>query len=73
MITNFNSIKVQLKPYSEFGENMRQFLFQFYKGTIKTKVTKTFNVYAMEFQFHKGTIKTYPEFKNYCPRSISIP
>ena len=54
---HFNSIKVQLK-HSEFGENMRQFLFQFHKGTIKTHKAKVLTCNVVQFQFHKGTIRT---------------
>ena len=33
-------------------------LFQFHKGTIKTKNRAEYQVYTHLFQFHKGTIKT---------------
>ena len=33
-------------------------LFQFHKGTIKTKLKFVFIMLLMLFQFHKGTIKT---------------
>ena len=33
-------------------------LFQFHKGTIKTRLTRFVNKDSIIFQFHKGTIKT---------------
>ena len=54
---HFNSIKVQLKPFSD-GFTPAQPLFQFHKGTIKTGKIETRLPSSTEFQFHKGTIKT---------------
>ena len=35
-VSNFNSIKVQLEHQKHFGANMKDMLFQFHKGTIRT-------------------------------------
>ena len=56
LILNFNSIKVQLKPYQQH-KGLIDKLFQFHKGTIKTPVD-AFQHVRIKFQFHKGTIKT---------------
>ena len=57
LITNFNSIKVRLKPNSDTGE-CPQTKFQFHKGTIKTSSILCKLTATIIFQFHKGTIKT---------------
>ena len=54
---HFNSIKVRLKRllWSSFPQ---WFVFQFHKGTIKTRKTGHHPHHYDAFQFHKGTIKT---------------
>ena len=53
----FNSIKVRLeRSYGEQIKN-RFGLFQFHKGTIRTRYQKE-NGFVNPFQFHKGTIRT---------------
>ena len=37
-------------------------MFQFHKGTIKTKLRQQHHGLTKEFQFHKGTIKTQNVF-----------
>ena len=54
---DFNSIKVRLKP-SNYRSEIEDALFQFHKGTIKTKDRYTISSTSFQFQFHKGTIKT---------------
>ena len=65
-IYNFNSIKVQLKPFSD-GFTPAQPLFQFHKGTIKTLILYLEVAMILIFQFHKGTIKTCSK-----PRLLSL-
>ena len=54
---NFNSIKVRLEPISQ-QINLRNCLFQFHKGTIRTLDQLYFELSENQFQFHKGTIRT---------------
>ena len=56
--TNFNSIKVQLKP-KQPNEVGKLYEFQFHKGTIKTHIHQVPYRLVRLFQFHKGTIKTH--------------
>ena len=57
IVTYFNSIKVQLKRFGQYG--CRHFdRFQFHKGTIKTQWRIVYHTDFEKFQFHKGTIKT---------------
>ena len=54
--SDFNSIKVRLKlPFRRTDERFA--VFQFHKGTIKTKKAVAVSKRIL-FQFHKGTIKT---------------
>ena len=55
--TDFNSIKVQLKPAQIVKERLLS-QFQFHKGTIKTIANFRVRILFAKFQFHKGTIKT---------------
>ena len=57
----FNSIKVQLKRVAK-ATAKNYALFQFHKGTIKTKDEVKKRITECSFQFHKGTIKTYDYF-----------
>ncbi len=57
LLRNFNSIKVQLKPGSAPSVGYAD-VFQFHKGTIKTKFELERDKEFHRFQFHKGTIKT---------------
>ena len=53
----FNSIKVRLNQAAYKGEyDVR--IFQFHKGTIKTRFPSSSISKLPLFQFHKGTIKT---------------
>ena len=56
-LTNFNSIKVQLKHVIDESD-FASVEFQFHKGTIKTDDDISFHTWFCKFQFHKGTIKT---------------
>ena len=56
---NFNSIKVRLKLLDRLRAYFKRLLFQFHKGTIKTRILIIFLLLAQKFQFHKGTIKTF--------------
>ena len=58
-MTNFNSIKVQLKRSQYFRHKKGHDKFQFHKGTIKANMGSAFWGLFPEFQFHKGTIKAY--------------
>ena len=55
---DFNSIKVRLEP-NRLSSELKNILFQFHKGTIRTQdaFVDYYNVPA--FQFHKGTIRTF--------------
>ena len=55
---HFNSIKVQLKLKWQAGRTAI-FVFQFHKGTIKTRFVSLYPYILYLFQFHKGTIKTF--------------
>ena len=56
-IRYFNSIKVRLKLIKVLIYALG-LIFQFHKGTIKTKFPKRDKSGAVVFQFHKGTLKT---------------
>ena len=56
--SNFNSIKVRLKLLATLLGAGLGLLFQFHKGTIKTRLKDYLDFILMLFQFHKGTIKT---------------
>ena len=57
---HFNSIKVRLKHiYARRTEEY--YLFQFHKGTIKTRIFRITEHRQYQFQFHKGTIKTFTD------------
>ena len=56
-INNFNSIKVQLELASRLSLNSIS-LFQFHKGTIRTREYLITAIWVPSFQFHKGTIRT---------------
>ena len=55
---NFNSIKVQLELKRFDGKGSCIRLFQFHKGTIRTKEGRGLLMQVLLFQFHKGTIRT---------------
>ena len=55
---DFNSIKVRLKLSVFVYKTRGVCLFQFHKGTIKTRIFNPIVSIVYEFQFHKGTIKT---------------
>ena len=69
---DFNSIKVQLKPFMVILMPFTS-IFQFHKGTIKTKVRLSVLVLDTLFQFHKGTIKTKDYLDDIVNNGISIP
>ena len=71
-IGDFNSIKVRLKhEIDRYLQTVK--LFQFHKGTIKTKRVRIRCAREL-FQFHKGTIKTVAGAKVYSSTTlISIP
>ena len=56
-LSDFNSIKVQLKRMSAL-DLLTEWIFQFHKGTIKTRSPYQQRRRLRQFQFHKGTIKT---------------
>ena len=58
LFVHFNSIKVRLKLCSTLRDQIELILFQFHKGTIKTKQVYRLYRKHLIFQFHKGTIKT---------------
>ena len=69
---DFNSIKVRLKQQPDCCAEC-PLVFQFHKGTIKTKTTDTGLCKVTKFQFHKGTIKTLSYSWFYKLLHISIP
>ena len=70
--TNFNSIKVRLKPVA-LSRAQALYTFQFHKGTIKTcRNIRKYKI-LMIFQFHKGTIKTNLQNTQAASKAISIP
>ena len=69
---NFNSIKVRLKLETTRPNSLSE-IFQFHKGTIKTKKSRRSIAVTKLFQFHKGTIKTQIEQYYHHHRQISIP
>ena len=72
MVSDFNSIKVQLKPF--VSNKCDCFTpFQFHKGTIKTKPKMLREPSAVKFQFHKGTIKALERTGGLFKHCISIP
>ena len=56
-MTNFNSIKVQLKLQSGDEDNDTIYNFNSIKVQLKLK-TQVKHAISNKFQFHKGTIKT---------------
>ena len=73
MNTNFNSIKVRLKHSAGEAYTIPSSLFQFHKGTIKTRTLIIFLPLVLKFQFHKGTIKTSLSISIVAISLISIP
>ena len=66
-LAHFNSIKVRLELVQRgFDEHER--LFQFHKGTIRTRNLEATRPHKDEFQFHKGTIRT----RSGCPFSPAL-
>ena len=57
----FNSIKVRLEHSKTAGDILRNTLFQFHKGTIRTDFPSKSYHSQFLFQFHKGTIRTMRE------------
>ena len=55
---DFNSIKVRLERNIKCIIISLTKLFQFHKGTIRTKCSFGLTSVAEIFQFHKGTIRT---------------
>ena len=54
----FNSIKVRLEQIDSHEALAHPRIFQFHKGTIRTKAEVYAHQRKKEFQFHKGTIRT---------------
>ena len=69
---HFNSIKVRLKHFMGMSKE-NPLKFQFHKGTIKTRLLRSWHFILMLFQFHKGTIKTLKLTYKSIPHRISIP
>ena len=57
MLSNFNSIKVQLEQH-QTKSSASTWTFQFHKGTIRTLNSRLVTLWRALFQFHKGTIRT---------------
>ena len=72
IIKHFNSIKVQLEHASANASYLKQ-LFQFHKGTIRTRLSSRCFIVEVKFQFHKGTIRTVQLSSLFAALRISIP
>ena len=57
VLLHFNSIKVRLERHALIGAGAN-IVFQFHKGTIRTRLMISWVATCTQFQFHKGTIRT---------------
>ena len=72
LLLNFNSIKVQLKPYNCDYITPSDSNFNSIKVQLKPPVD-AFQHVRIKFQFHKGTIKTKAAEAEAAIKDISIP
>ena len=70
--TDFNSIKVRLKPFRTWLFSCLPGYFNSIKVRLKRDEPNLTGKTSL-FQFHKGTIKTIDQLIKGCPKQISIP
>ena len=69
VLLHFNSIKVRLERHALIGAGAN-IVFQFHKGTIRTRLMISWVATCTQFQFHKGTIRTLEPYASAVPKPI---